>query len=304
MGWCARYIVTVPSQNLTIVSMGTSEGWSDGCWGGYDDSFSIALIWASLAKALEAPADFVQHPDVAKTRVPLPPRARPTRESLIPPGHPSSHQHEAPPPGETWLGSCACACGPGQGYGKCFNVASGSPPPKAGDCSSFKSDPTSFYNRQRDFCPQAGFPVQCNYPADATTDLCTPKDHPRDGNCTQVRRGEGKRRREAVLRKPLTHPALHTPSPPSTFFFSIHLLRFQRAAPCQASRASPLLHARATAASTLDTAARGLTSHAREIHTSPRGWPSETEAEEGDGSAWCIRHCQSVITGIFSFFRN
>ena len=179
-------IITVPSQNLSIVSIGTSEGWSDSCWGGYDDSFSIALVWAALAKAVTPPPGFVPHPDVAATRAPLPPRARPSRAAHHA-AHPgTSHHAEPPPAGQTWIGSCACACGPGQGFGKCFNVASGSPPPVAKDCASFKSDGASFYNRQRDFCPQAGFPVQCNYPADASVDLCTATNHPYDGNCTQI----------------------------------------------------------------------------------------------------------------------
>jgi hypothetical protein len=38
MGWAARYIIMVPSQNLTIISMGVSEGvgfflWACRLWG-------------------------------------------------------------------------------------------------------------------------------------------------------------------------------------------------------------------------------------------------------------------------------
>jgi hypothetical protein len=57
MGLYARYIIFDPSQNLTIISLGSAKGWATDCWGGYDDAFTVGLVWNLLGPALRAPDD-------------------------------------------------------------------------------------------------------------------------------------------------------------------------------------------------------------------------------------------------------
>eukprot|EP01047_Picozoa_sp_COSAG01_P006844 COSAG01_NODE_251_length_20305_cov_5.846447_30_plen_172_part_00 len=57
MGLYARYIIFDPSQNLTIISLGSAKGWATDCWGGYDDAFTVGLVWNLLGPALRPPDD-------------------------------------------------------------------------------------------------------------------------------------------------------------------------------------------------------------------------------------------------------
>ena len=52
MGLNARYIMFDPAQNLTIVSIGSARGWATDCWGGYDDAFTVGLVWNLLGPAV------------------------------------------------------------------------------------------------------------------------------------------------------------------------------------------------------------------------------------------------------------
>ena len=37
-----------PSEKLTIISIGSSMGWSTNCWLGYDDAYTLGLVWNTV----------------------------------------------------------------------------------------------------------------------------------------------------------------------------------------------------------------------------------------------------------------
>eukprot|EP00039_Didymoeca_costata_P018836 m.335179 g.335179 ORF g.335179 m.335179 type:complete len:657 (+) comp17530_c0_seq1:36-2006(+) len=182
MGWAARYIIAVPSENLTIISIGTSEGWATDCWGGYDDAYTLALVWNTLAKAVR--------PSKPPTKPSPKPVTLPVVRDLRKP-----KEVEQPPPGEEFVGSCSCTCSPGEGFGKCFNVPSSKAPKDMSaekgcyTIPGFETDKDSFYHKNADYCGMTGFPKQCNYPADKDVDLCTlPPSKYEKFNCSTVRK--------------------------------------------------------------------------------------------------------------------
>ena len=175
MGWAARYIIAIPSQNLTIISIGTSLGWADNCWGGYDDSYTVSLVWNTIAKALK-PSEFVR----AKYL-----RAELAGELATVVTKPMGKRHrgktagavvqETLGEGESFAGSCTCLCAPGMGYGRCFNMKVGPKPATAASCNKipgFTTNASSPYFKQAEYCAAAGTPKQCKYPQDKDVDMC------------------------------------------------------------------------------------------------------------------------------------
>ena len=42
-----------PESKLTVVSLGSAKGWASNCWGGYDDAYTVALVWNLLGPTLQ-----------------------------------------------------------------------------------------------------------------------------------------------------------------------------------------------------------------------------------------------------------
>ena len=183
MGQFAKYIYIDTERNITVSTFGQSIGQSLDCDKGYNDGYTLSLIWKALApvfdKGLTADekAAWTQKQAAssgsgsgsgsvtAKLAPELGTSNRAggdiTRASL----ETMAQQHaEIRSAGEAdgFAGSCRCQCPPGQGFGKCFDVPKTDvgivPPKEGGDCPlkvSLKL-PKAY-----DWCPAVGYPVQC-----------------------------------------------------------------------------------------------------------------------------------------------
>ena len=106
MGAYAKYLFVVPSLNVTVVSMGLTFGKSSGCPGGYDDSYTLSLIWRALAPALISRG---QDAPAAASVGPSAESKAPNRESAAPP-EAARIGVKSPGDGAEVAGSCKCYC--------------------------------------------------------------------------------------------------------------------------------------------------------------------------------------------------
>ena len=189
MGAYAKYMYMVPSTQTLVVSMGLSFGKSLGCIGGYDDSFTLSLIWRALAKALlpttnstDTDTDAVADAEAAGTEVDELARAAGSNVSELDVATDLVEVHlESKQAEETAGGSCRCYCPPGQGFGLCRNRSSTQPQ----RCDNVPAP--------GDTCPGMGVVLGCVAPADTSSELCataelTAWQRGHGFNCTQSRR--------------------------------------------------------------------------------------------------------------------
>jgi CubicO group peptidase (beta-lactamase class C family) len=208
MGQYAKYMYIVPEKNLTVVTLGNSWGTSAGCSGipsatlpdGYDDGFTMSLVWNALAPAILAAtpgkplsarpvraASFqgVARPQGDRTRHSMraDAEAHALRLRALSEGAASDTAHALK------LGSCTCTCPPSQGFGKCFERRTASLPPSDGTCPS---DVLAGLPPASDFCPVVVQNVQCS-PADIGKSVCAfaakaaeTGEGPSHSNCTMV----------------------------------------------------------------------------------------------------------------------
>eukprot|EP00040_Diaphanoeca_grandis_P039718 m.259895 g.259895 ORF g.259895 m.259895 type:complete len:615 (+) comp38863_c0_seq1:70-1914(+) len=163
MGQFAKYTYIDTERNITVSSFGQSTGHSLDCLGGYNDGYTLSLIWKALApvfdNATTPSSEDISTPSAKAQLVGTSNRVGGdrTRESLmaLTTARPSTTTND------TFVGSCTCTCPPGEGFGKCFNVPKADvvTPPANGD-----SCPTSVEAKlpnAYDWCPAVGYPSQC-----------------------------------------------------------------------------------------------------------------------------------------------
>lgn len=182
MGAYAKYLYVVPSLDTIVVSMGLTFGKSQGCPGGYDDSYSLSLIWNALASALTQNTTNGVTDTTAK---PLQSQAikpaqgvvtqQPTKEEQLGESGGASDIHKQAG------GSCKCYCPPGQGHGGCWNVTQE-------QCIGLGGPPGSAAQS----CPAIGVAHGCDEALQARIDVCQTAEmiqwqHSHDANCTQSR---------------------------------------------------------------------------------------------------------------------
>eukprot|EP00039_Didymoeca_costata_P003159 m.65612 g.65612 ORF g.65612 m.65612 type:complete len:641 (-) comp11747_c0_seq2:99-2021(-) len=208
MGQWARYMVMVPSLNLSIVSIGTTDGWSTKCWGGYDDAFMVAMVWESLAEAVTTKEEqetlkslLGKKKSDKKFLTTVEQTENSTSTTSVIMAHSSPNVHKkrknrklgtlahydsndlASFASKTYAGSCSCNCNPWQGNGRCFNVPIDLAPKVYSDpsetCDNILKDNEAkrkllpWNAKNSDYCIELGITKQCNYPADKHTNLCT-----------------------------------------------------------------------------------------------------------------------------------
>ena len=72
MGNLAKYMLAIPSLNVTVVSIGHSSGVSLACDGGYDDAQTLSVIWDAIASAVGNPLAASRDPVKKAARGPRP----------------------------------------------------------------------------------------------------------------------------------------------------------------------------------------------------------------------------------------
>ena len=178
MGQDAKYLIVVPSLNISVVTLGQTSGTSLQCEGAYDDAATLSVIWDQLSSA------------VTPRRAPAPePAPAPTLGGVLPPsrratggvrGRGGGGSTEgaaaaaaAAAAGPPYMGSCSCVCGQ-NGFGKCFNVPAATPPTTPYDCSTVPgwTLPNAPLERAAEYCPASGVMQACRYPADASVGVC------------------------------------------------------------------------------------------------------------------------------------
>jgi hypothetical protein len=201
MGQYAKYLFLVPEKNLTVVTLGNSWGTSAGCSGlpgatlpdGYDDGFTMSLIWNALAPAIHAASAAKPPPMRPVQAASLQGVARPqgdrTRQSIREEAEAHAERLRALPVGVASdalkLGSCSCTCPPSQGFGRCFERRTASAPPSDGSCPV---DVLDSLPPASDYCPVVVQNVQCS-PADVGQPVCAfaaVGEGPSNSNCTMV----------------------------------------------------------------------------------------------------------------------
>jgi len=186
MGQFAKYIFLVPELNLTVSTFGQSTGHSLGCDGGYDDGYTLSLIWNAIQPALlgqgftpEMELEYSMHPVAPKEASYLgTPRAQGDRTKSSLAAEAEQYRklaaNPAPAGAPEVAGSCTCTCPPGEGFGKCFNVPA----------AEMKEDPATLKDGDScsalvmlklppayDWCPAVGYPTQCQ-PSEVGTNVC------------------------------------------------------------------------------------------------------------------------------------
>jgi hypothetical protein len=184
----------LPSTKTLVVSMGFTFGKSSGCPGGYDDSFTLSMIWRTLADALTPTRPVAAtaaggggsatamephqqlHPPLSASI-----KAGDNADRMTVRGGGGSSGGGA---GSGRGGSCRCYCPPGQGFGHCVNVSN------AKSCSF-----ASVVGAPAQYCPSIGVTQQCRSPDDDATDVCNEwpelqqwQTQHEVANCTQTRR--------------------------------------------------------------------------------------------------------------------
>ena len=170
MGEAARYLMVDPAQELTIVSMGSAKGWATNCWGGYDDAYTVALVWNLLGPALQvrnASAETAallaaeERRLAAEREVDAVAADVDGRKIIEEEGERAKAEVAAS--GVELQGSCQCYCRAEEGRGVCFNigVGAGNSTKKSDKCGSLPhiksaNNTASFYNKQADFCSPLG----------------------------------------------------------------------------------------------------------------------------------------------------
>ena len=170
MGEAARYLMVDPAQELTIISMGSAKGWATNCWGGYDDAYTVALVWNLLGPALQvrnASAETAALLAAEERRL-----AAEREEDAVTADADGRKiieeegeraKAEVAASGVELQGSCQCYCRAEEGRGVCFNigVGAGNSTKKSDKCGSLPhiksaNNTASFYNKQADFCSPLG----------------------------------------------------------------------------------------------------------------------------------------------------
>jgi hypothetical protein len=174
--------------------MGFTFGKSMGCPGGYDDGFTLSMIWRTLASALQP-----HHENTTATSTTSSGGGTNTQVQRA-----RSNESMVTTVSRAGAGSCRCYCPPGQvgvlvpthslclpnliccfcqGFGRCVNASS------ASSCRD-----SSLIGAPALFCPNIGVVHQCISPADSDVDICnrTEMQQWQKGhgvaNCTQTRR--------------------------------------------------------------------------------------------------------------------
>lgn len=175
MGQFAKYIYVDTERNITVSTFGQSIGQSLDCDKGYNDGYTLSLIWKALAPVFdkglttdEKAAWTQKQAGGSFTASPAPELGTSnraggdiTRASL----ETMAQEHtdiRSAGAADDFAGSCTCQCPPGQGFGKCFDVPKadvGIVPPKEGGICPFKV--SRKLPKAYDWCPAIGYPVQC-----------------------------------------------------------------------------------------------------------------------------------------------
>lgn len=162
--------------------------------GGYDDAYTVALVWNILGPALQQ-RENITHPEEQAIMTSLR-RSEETRlanelaSGLVPPDVDGRKKQEeigeaakraVATSGIEIQGSCECYCKAESGRGVCFNigVGAGTPTTDNDKCGSLPhvNDPTnavSFMDKQADYCSPLGTPMQCNLETDVGKNICDP----------------------------------------------------------------------------------------------------------------------------------
>ena len=182
MGEAARYLMVEPESKLTVVSMGSAKGWATNCWGGYDDAYTVALVWNLLGPTLQPRNDSEEEAQAVKQlRESEERRLAAEREAgLVRPDVDGRKQQEmigeeakraVAVSGVEIQGSCQCYCKAESGRGVCFNIGTGAGAMTEKKCSKIpdiedKANTNSFMDKQADYCSPLGTPMQCNLETD------------------------------------------------------------------------------------------------------------------------------------------
>ena len=133
----ARYLMIEPESELTVVSLGSAKGWATNCWGGYDDAYTVALVWNLLGPAVQ-PRMNMSQPErdaIAQLLASETKRLVAERTSGAVPDDVDGRKAQeeigeaakkaVAASGIEIQGSCECYCKAESGRGVCFNVGVG-----------------------------------------------------------------------------------------------------------------------------------------------------------------------------------
>ena len=146
MPLACRYMWVDEERNITVSTFGQSIGHSLGCNKGYDDGYTLSLVWRALAKAFKVKPTAEEVRKAMQTEaVEAPfkgtPRAAGDRTRASVREEKQLHERKAAAAKEqgaaAFAGSCTCTCPPGEGFGKCFNIPKSDvllPPTEGGAC--------------------------------------------------------------------------------------------------------------------------------------------------------------------------
>ena len=160
--------------------------------GGYDDAYTVALVWNILGPAIRQrhnASHTAEKAKIASLR-----RSEEERlnfelaSGLVPPDVDGRKRQEeigeaakraVAASGIEIQGSCECFCKAESGRGVCFNigVGAGTPTKDSDKCGSLPhvKDPAntlSFMYKQADYCSPLGTPMQCNLETDIGKNIC------------------------------------------------------------------------------------------------------------------------------------
>ena len=160
--------------------------------GGYDDAYTVAIVWNLLGPAIQ-PRTNISHPEEHSKMIELrrSEENRLKREVMagsIPPDVDGrkkqaeigeAAKRAAAASGIEMQGSCECYCKAESGRGVCFHigVGAGTPSTDRDKCGSLPhiEDPAntrSFMDKQADYCSPLGTPMQCNLETDVGKNIC------------------------------------------------------------------------------------------------------------------------------------
>lgn len=138
LGWLGKYLITIPSRNMVVVTMGESWGSSSKCdagGGGYDDSYTLTEVWKAFGN-LTISSDLVnqssldpQQTDTDRFDLGQTNQSSLSHNSVMDPvTNMVNHKNHKPninvdvEVSGPITGACYCYCPPSQGFGQCYNI--------------------------------------------------------------------------------------------------------------------------------------------------------------------------------------
>lgn len=171
-GLDGQYLFIIPSLNVTIVTMGSSNPKSRLCFDGYDDAYTVSLAWNAISDVFATVSGHPPHDARTQERKGAPKTSGGRVGRATPALQPHQHhkQRAEARAGAPVVGSCQCDCPSDMGYGRCFDVTAEEIPPRANpfspgfNCLALKPNSTTAKKIRSapSYCPERGVTASCD----------------------------------------------------------------------------------------------------------------------------------------------